>query len=399
MENQIGLKNPKTRKMKINLSQEYRKFINTEIFGGWRFYYNKTLDYIRDTPKYSLSLLKVRKILYEKFKDKDIKIPYRTKDLAIQQALTAKKTCLTLKKLKYQKKHELKYKEKKHGSQMAKFDYRMMVEKDNKIYLQSSLNKELNTKVAFANWKDEKWILELLNKKALGSDFTIFRNNKYEYYLVVSYENTEKRQQPRFNTVAMDPGIRTFMTIYSPDGIIGKFGENMQKDIKPLQEKYDKIQSLLRENFNHHKRQKLRRRQAVLIAKVQQIVDNLHKKVINFLVDNFQNILIPSFKVSKMVEKQQGNKKRKLSRDTTRSLLSLSHFKFRERLIWKATSLGRKVFVVNEAYTTKTCAHCGTKQEMGSKEVFKCNCGYMADRDINAAKNIYLRFLSKMNRA
>jgi hypothetical protein len=61
-----------------------------------------------------------------------------------------------------------------------------------------------------------------------------------------------------------------------------------------------------------------------------------------------------------------------------------------------------KVIIVNEAYTTKTCGMCGIiNNNVGSKEIFKCVnslCKYTMDRDIQAARNIYLRYLTNLTK-
>lgn len=70
-------------------------------------------------------------------------------------------------------------------------------------------------------------------------------------------------------------------------------------------------------------------------------------------------------------------------------LYTLSHYKFRERLINQAEKYGTNIEVVSEYLTTKTCSKCKKKNEVGAKKIYKCtNCGLKVDRDINAAKNI-----------
>ena len=70
-----------------------------------------------------------------------------------------------------------------------------------------------------------------------------------------------------------------------------------------------------------------------------------------------------------------------------------AHYRFRQRLLFKAREHGKVVIVVNEAYTSKTCTRCGELNEkLGGSKKFKCRaCGLVLDRDINDARNIALR--------
>ena len=55
-----------------------------------------------------------------------------------------------------------------------------------------------------------------------------------------------------------------------------------------------------------------------------------------------------------------------------------------------------RVIVCDEAYTSKTCGQCGAiNRKLGGSKVFRCKpCGYTADRDASAARNILLRYLT-----
>ena len=78
--------------------------------------------------------------------------------------------------------------------------------------------------------------------------------------------------------------------------------------------------------------------------------------------------------------------------------------------IYRHTNLGREalksknalfpwytIVEVGEAYTSKTCEECGTlHQKLGGNKVFKCpKCNHTADRDLHAAKNILLRYITR----
>ena len=66
---------------------------------------------------------------------------------------------------------------------------------------------------------------------------------------------------------------------------------------------------------------------------------------------------------------------------------------FKQRLINKARQFGKKVVIVNEAYTSKTCSCCGdVHTSLGGNKIFKCQkCKSIMDRDVNGAKNIFLK--------
>ena len=120
----------------------------------------------------------------------------------------------------------------------------------------------------------------------------------------------------------------------------------------------------------------------------------MHRNLAKYLCKNFKHVLIPKFNVSAMVKKENRN----ISKKTARQMLLLGHYQFRQRLIAKARETGTKVEVVTEEYTTKTCGRCGNiHAKIGSNKTFVCpnvECKAEYDRDFNAARNIFIKFLS-----
>jgi len=65
---------------------------------------------------------------------------------------------------------------------------------------------------------------------------------------------------------------------------------------------------------------------------------------------------------------------------------------FQQLLAYKAEEAGTQVVTVNPAYTSQACSACGVvvKKDL-SVRVHVCpDCGYTADRDVNAARNILM---------
>lgn len=246
------------------------------------------------------------------------------------------------------------------------------------------------------------------DKQSLKDSF-IFRNSKYkgEFYAIeefkVSLEGTEIVKEngqiflivptkvaikipdnQRLSCISLDPGIRTFQTIFSPE-VEGKIGEGDFKRIFRLCLNIDNLISR-RSSVKCKVKRNISNALKRLRRKIKNLIDELHKKIAYFLVTNFEIVLIPTFETSQMVTK--------LRSKTARNMLNFAHYKFKEFLKAKCEEYSCLIKDVNEAYTSKTCSYCGLVQNIGSKKVMKCFCGIKVDRDINGARGIYLRALS-----
>lgn len=81
-----------------------------------------------------------------------------------------------------------------------------------------------------------------------------------------------------------------------------------------------------------------------------------------------------------------------------RSILSNNWSRLRKRLKDKMDTNGGRLVLVPAAYTSQACHKCGhvAKENRESQAVFECvECGYRANADVNAAKNILGRALSE----
>jgi putative transposase len=55
---------------------------------------------------------------------------------------------------------------------------------------------------------------------------------------------------------------------------------------------------------------------------------------------------------------------------------------------YKAALLGIPIFYVNPAYTSQVCSRCGSINKKPNGKNYKCSCGSLTHRDVNAAFNI-----------
>jgi putative transposase len=83
------------------------------------------------------------------------------------------------------------------------------------------------------------------------------------------------------------------------------------------------------------------------------------------------------------------------NRPLSKSILDQGWGYLRNRFVAKAANAGRKIVLVNPAYTSQTCSSCGQRFQDFDLSVrwVTCHCGLSLARDHNAAINILLRAL------
>lgn len=234
----------------------------------------------------------------------------------------------------------------------------------------------------------------------------VYKQMERRMYLCVPIERTKptpkvENQDPgTLRFVALDPGVRTFMTFYSPSGVWGKICDNDFKRIERLLVWMDDLQSRIdvatvarkrrdEDCFSRHKLYRMRRAWKRMIVRVRNLISEAHWKVANYLTDNFDVIYIPTFETSQMTHRQR----RKIRSKTARNMLTWRHYDFRQKLITKAEEKAVKVIECTEEYTSKTCGNCGfIKNNLGGSKMYRCDrCNISLDRDLNGARNIFLK--------
>jgi putative transposase len=198
--------------------------------------------------------------------------------------------------------------------------------------------------------------------------------------------------------IALDPGIRTFMTGYDPSGLTVKWGNGDVERIYRLCFIHDMIQGrrdVIRGKKHKHKRYKLRKVMLRIHKKIRCIVDECHRKLAKWLCENYRVVLLPEFKTQGMTRRGQ----RRIHSKTARAMCTWSHYRFRQHLLHKAREHPWcHVILCSEEYTSKTCGCCGNIHDrLGGSKVFRCplsTCKVEVDRDFNGARNIFLRYLT-----
>lgn len=382
-----------SRKLRIYPNKEQRALFQ-KCLGAYRYFYNKTNSFIKESMSRKedvrLSLPALRSHIMKS--DKDISssdsehwqkdVPYDVRQEAISDNITAWKTNFKKQKMGLIKSFRVGFKSKKQTSQMFRVNKKAL-----NIITMTIFVKRLNKKGKLRMRKRD--ISKYLEDGTLDGNFLVMKTKPDYWYLCLPRKkNLPVYDEPRYKAVFLDPGVRSFQTFYSPEGTYGHI--TCSKEIKKLSKRHDNLQSIS-STCNSKTKRHMNQRMAKLRHKMKNIVNDLHWKACSFLCSNFETIVIPPFKVSDMVSGSP------LGSKVTRSILSLSHGKFQERLRYFATKTQRYYLVSCEGYTTKTCGRCGNIQEMQGDKVYNCkSCSASIDRDVNGARNLCLRTLTTL---
>ncbi len=167
-----------------------------------------------------------------------------------------------------------------------------------------------------------------------------------------------------------------------------EIGTNVQKVIKSKLENIDRINKLIINKKTNKKFKNKDKNQIIkkINVKMQNMINDFHWKAANFLVKNYNEILIGNFSTKSMNE---NNINKKLKRIAT----ELRFFQFKQKLQYLCAYRGINYKCVDEYGTTKMCSNCTYyKKNIGANKIFDCdNCKKIIDRDYNSAKNILMK--------
>ena len=177
--------------------------------------------------------------------------------------------------------------------------------------------------------------------------------------------------------VGVDLGITTLATLSQGEPIPGPKAHTAL--LKRLRRSH---RALSRKRRGSRNAAKARRRLARLHARIACIRKDATHKATTHLVKTYRRIGIEDLNVRGMAR----------NRCLARSIMDGSFFEFRRQLDYKAKLYGASVAVADRWFpSSKTCSGCGSvKAELAlSQRLFRCSeCGFEADRDWNAAKNL-----------
>ena len=188
--------------------------------------------------------------------------------------------------------------------------------------------------------------------------------------------------------IGIDLGLKKFAVVSN-----GKAYKNINKTarIKKLEKKLRQEQRKLSRKYKNLKKGETAQRtniqkQKLKVQKIYQRIDNIRtdymNKIIAEIVKNKpSHITIEDLNVSGMMK----------NRHLLKAVASQKFYEFQTKLKAKCIENGIELRIVDRWYpSSKTCHCCGhiRKDLKLSERVYRCDCGFIEDRDFNAALNL-----------
>ena len=184
--------------------------------------------------------------------------------------------------------------------------------------------------------------------------------------------------------IAIDLGMNKFITDQFGN-YVGqpRFIEFNEKIIRKEQRK---LSRMVKGSNNYLKRCK---RLAKLYERVHNIRKDFHFKLAHFLVTSYDKIICEDLKIRSMISSKT---KSRADKKFKRLLLGCAISQFLDILTHMSKKYDCQLIKVDPANTSQLCSNCGAMVFKRPGQHHNCpHCGLVADRDINAARNIYER--------
>ncbi len=188
--------------------------------------------------------------------------------------------------------------------------------------------------------------------------------------------------------IGIDLGLKDFAIISN-----GKTYRNINKSagLKKLEKQLIREQRSLSRKYENLKKGESTQRANIQKQKLK--VQKLHHKMDNIRTDYINKTIaeIVKTKPSYITIEDLNVKGMMKNRCLSKAVASQKFYEFRTRLKAKCDENGIELRVADRFYpSSKTCHHCGSVWKILklSDRIYRCECGYVADRDLNAALNL-----------
>ena len=219
------------------------------------------------------------------------------------------------------------------------------------------------------------------------------------WFLSVGYEIDEEEVELSNESLGIDVGVKE-LAVCSNGSVYKNI--NKSKEVKRLERKLKREQRKLSRKLeaNTLKRDKNNRpiyktplREMKNIQKQNQVIRQLHKRLTNIRTNHLHQATaeIVKTKPSRIVMETLNIKGMMKNKHLSKAIGQQKLYEFKRQIQYKCKKYGIEFVEADTWYpSSKTCSCCGSiKSDLKLKDrVFKCDCGFVLDRDLNAALNL-----------
>lgn len=194
------------------------------------------------------------------------------------------------------------------------------------------------------------------------------------WFICVSVDGDFSRERTADGEVGIDVGIRHLATFSTGECIANP---------KPLQKALKRLQRAQRKLSRRKKGSKNREKQRRKVARVHRRVRNIRRDVLHKLSTRVcrenQTVAVESLCISEMLKDGR----------FARNLIDVALRMLRSMLEYKVQRYGSAIIAVDRYFpSSKRCSSCNKVKAELKGSVYRCECGLLLDRDVNAAINI-----------
>ena len=214
------------------------------------------------------------------------------------------------------------------------------------------------------------------------------------YYVSVIIDTKITPQKNINEGIGIDLGIKDFATCSGLDKPykninktqrVRKLEKKLLREQRKLSRKYESLKLRNKKEKGEATRQNIQK-QIVKVQILHQRLANIRTDYINKVVSSVvrnkpQYITIEDLNVKGLMK----------NKHLSKAVAEQKFYEFRNKLTNKCHALGIELRIVNRFYpSSKLCHSCGSiKKDLKLKDrIYKCECGYVADRDYNASLNL-----------
>ena len=215
------------------------------------------------------------------------------------------------------------------------------------------------------------------------------------YYVSILVEETYiKISNPNNEGLGIDLGIKEFAICSNGNkfkninktSMVKKIEKKLKREQRKLSRKYESLKIRNKNIKEGRATSQNIQKQIVKVQKLHQRLTNIRTDYINKIVSSIikqkpSYITIEDLAVSNLMK----------NKHLSKAIASQKFFEFKTKLTVKCKENHIELRIVDRFYpSSKTCSNCGkVKKDLKlSDRIYKCDCGFTIDRDLNASINL-----------